>query len=190
MISQFQVTLLWQRAIGDPGFKRIFCLLHAEKLSYQVCDQALLSLMELSHGRKKSENNNILSPSSCLGDKSPPSLRHPPSFFSLLFLSPFSLPFFSPFLLFHPLLPLFLPLLPPQSSKTDYRLAIICSNEDEDKSHIISQLSHYKKHFTGLHDVKKYQEYLKSNFIGTMPLQFQSVKFAAQGIQASIVDSE
>ena len=26
---------------GDPEKKRIFCLVHAEKLSYQVCDEAL-----------------------------------------------------------------------------------------------------------------------------------------------------
>ena len=50
-----QVTLLWQRAIGDPGYKRIFCLLHAEKLSYQVCDLALQSLSELSQGKKQGE---------------------------------------------------------------------------------------------------------------------------------------
>jgi len=120
-----EVTLLWQRAIGDPGFKRIFCLLHAEKLSYQVCDQALRSLTELSHG-----------------------------------------------------------------SKQDYRLVIICSNEDEDKSHIISRLSPHKKHFAGLHDIAKYREYLKICFTGTMPLQSQTLRFATQGIHASIVDLE
>ena len=47
-----QVILLWLRAIFDPGFVRIFCLAHAERLSYQVCDAALRSLSELSQGRK------------------------------------------------------------------------------------------------------------------------------------------
>jgi hypothetical protein len=46
-----EVILLWQRAFGDPGFKRIFCLVHAEKLSYQVCYKALRILTELAHGR-------------------------------------------------------------------------------------------------------------------------------------------
>ena len=55
LISLTQVTLLWQRAIDDPGFKRIFCLLHAEKLSYQVCHKAIQSLTELSQGRKQGE---------------------------------------------------------------------------------------------------------------------------------------
>ena len=40
------------RAINDgPDFRRIFCLVHAEKLSYQVCDNALRSLSEYSQGR-------------------------------------------------------------------------------------------------------------------------------------------
>ena len=55
LISLTQVTLLWQRAIDDPGFKRIFCLLHAEKLAYQVCHKAIQSLTELSQGRKQGE---------------------------------------------------------------------------------------------------------------------------------------
>ena len=102
----------------------------------------------------------------------PPSI-HPPS---------------APFL---PPLPLSsLPLSPTHSSTTDYRLVIICSNEDEDKSHIISRLSPHKKHFTGLHNIAKYREYLKIRFTGTMPLQSQTLRFATQGIHASIVDLE
>ena len=46
-----QVTLLWQRAIGDPDFRRIFCLLHAEKLSYKVSDAAIRSLTDLIQGK-------------------------------------------------------------------------------------------------------------------------------------------
>ena len=45
------MTLLWRRAIGDPHYLRVFCLAHAEKLSYQVCDAALRLLAELSQGR-------------------------------------------------------------------------------------------------------------------------------------------
>ena len=44
--------LLWQRAIGDPEFRRIFCLVHAERLTYQVSDKALRSLSDLSQGQR------------------------------------------------------------------------------------------------------------------------------------------
>lgn len=40
------------RAIDDPDYKRIFCLVHAEKLSYQVSDQALSSLSRYSQGKQ------------------------------------------------------------------------------------------------------------------------------------------
>ena len=210
----FQVTLLWRRAIGDPGFKRIFCLLHAEKLSYQICDQALQSLTELSHGRKQSESNILLArtmniqptpfsfllahctptlsplPPPSLSLFSPPSCPFSPSLWILpLLLIPFllSLPLtsHSPSCLFCVLPPLFCPY-----STTDYRLVIICSSKDEDKSHIISQLSPHKKHFAGLHDVAKYREYLKIHFTRTTPFQSLNVRFAGQGIHASIIDSE
>ncbi len=39
------------RALSDPEYKRIFCLVHAEKLSYKVSDSALRSLAEHSQGR-------------------------------------------------------------------------------------------------------------------------------------------
>ncbi len=55
-----QVDLLWRRAIGDPGFKRVFCLAHAERLSYQVCDTALRSLQELSQGKQSESVCNYL----------------------------------------------------------------------------------------------------------------------------------
>ena len=51
MIFTSQVILLCQRAFGDPGFKRIFCVAHAEKLSYQVCDKVLRIFTKLSHGK-------------------------------------------------------------------------------------------------------------------------------------------
>jgi hypothetical protein len=40
------------RAVNDPDFKRIFCLVHAEKLSYHVGDLALGSLSEHSRGKQ------------------------------------------------------------------------------------------------------------------------------------------
>ena len=48
-----EVTLLWKRAMGDPNHFRIFCLVHAELLSYQVCDKALRTLFEFSQGQKR-----------------------------------------------------------------------------------------------------------------------------------------
>ena len=48
----FQIELFWRRAINDPGFNRIFCLIHAEKLSYQVSDQALSALFRYSQGKQ------------------------------------------------------------------------------------------------------------------------------------------
>ena len=52
--NSFQVNLLWQRATFDPEFKRIpgvFCLVHAEKLTYQTADKALHYLTEAIQGR-------------------------------------------------------------------------------------------------------------------------------------------
>ena len=41
------------RAIRDPDYKRIFCLVYAEKLTYQVSEQALRSLHKHLHGKCK-----------------------------------------------------------------------------------------------------------------------------------------
>ena len=54
-----EVTLLWKRAMGDPNYFRIFCLVHAEQLSYQVSDKALRSLTKCSQG-KTGELNELL----------------------------------------------------------------------------------------------------------------------------------
>lgn len=52
MVYSEQVNLLWQRAISDPGFNRTFCHVHAEKLSYQICDKAVETLKELAQGKQ------------------------------------------------------------------------------------------------------------------------------------------
>ena len=46
-----KVTLLWRRALGDPGFKRIFCLVHAEKLSYIASEESVRALLRLKQGK-------------------------------------------------------------------------------------------------------------------------------------------
>lgn len=56
------------RAINERRRRRIFCLVHAEKLSYQVADQALRSFTKHSQGKKgigpvcvkKNENGGLL----------------------------------------------------------------------------------------------------------------------------------
>lgn len=45
------MTLLWRRAIFDPDFKRIFCLVHGEKLSYSTCEESLRELNRLKQGK-------------------------------------------------------------------------------------------------------------------------------------------
>ncbi len=50
-----EVTLLWKRAMGDPNKFKIFCLVHAENLSYQICDKSLKSLSEVSQGKTGDE---------------------------------------------------------------------------------------------------------------------------------------
>lgn len=47
-----EVTLLWKRAFNDPDNKRIFCLVHAELLNYQVCDASLQELQKQSRGKQ------------------------------------------------------------------------------------------------------------------------------------------
>ena len=53
------MSLLWQRAAFDKEFMRIFCLVHAEKLSYQTADKALRSLTEVIQGRSGIDYNTI-----------------------------------------------------------------------------------------------------------------------------------
>ena len=51
-----EVHLLFQRALGDPNHFRIFCLVHAELLSYQVSDEALKLLFQCTQGK----NGNLI----------------------------------------------------------------------------------------------------------------------------------
>ena len=56
-----QIEVFWLRAINDQEFKRIFCLIHAEKLSYKVSDQALNSLSKHSQGAKGKHFSHFVS---------------------------------------------------------------------------------------------------------------------------------
>ena len=104
----------------------------------------------------------------------------------------------NPLTLLHTSPPFITPPPPPPSSfthlftspsSTDYHLVIICSNEDEDKSHIISRLNSHRKHFTALHDDGKFQEYLKTHFTGATAPTHQSL-VVTWGVSASMVDCE
>lgn len=124
------------RAINDPGFRHIFCLIHAEKLTYQVSDIALTSLSKHSQGKKggyiiqydyKSNTN----------------------FFFWI----------------------------------DYRLVIISSNEEEEKSHFISKLHLHKRPFLSRSNVAEIRGYLAAKL--TMPIQeMEDLAFTS----ASVVD--
>ena len=50
MFTYVQISLLWYRAVKDPDHKRIFCLVSGEKLSYQVCTEALDEMDKILKG--------------------------------------------------------------------------------------------------------------------------------------------
>ena len=49
--TEEEVTLLWKRSVDDQNYFRIFCLAHAERLSYQVSERALRALMDIIQGK-------------------------------------------------------------------------------------------------------------------------------------------
>ena len=51
-------------------------------------------------------------------------------------------------------------------STVGYRLVIICSNEEEEKSHIISKLHTHRRPFAQICDTDQCQSYLKDHFTG------------------------
>ena len=64
----------------------------------------------------------------------------------------------------------------------DYRLVIICSNEGQDKSHMVSKLQLYKRPVTSVYSPKEFSDYLKSHFTDRRQTDY--------GISASDVDLE
>ena len=67
--------------------------------------------------------------------------------------------------------------------QTDYKLVIVCSDEDIDKSHMISKLQFYKRQLETLHFDPDYSEYLKSHFV-------QNQKEFGRAVLASTIDRE
>lgn len=45
-----------------------------------------------------------------------------------------------------------------------YKLAIICSNEDEERSHIVAQLQNYRRPYSAMSGKTDFQEYLLHHF--------------------------
>jgi hypothetical protein len=70
-----------------------------------------------------------------------------------------------------------------------YRLVIICSNEEEEKSHIISKLHSCRRPFSQICDTKQCRSYLKAHFTGQVESLSPSTS-QMQLITASSVDYE
>ena len=110
----------------SPDYNRIFCLLHAEELPYQVADNGLQLLSDITQGKSGLRNK----------------LK------SLLLLVQRVCHYSSCVYLF-----------------AGYRLVVICSNVDEEKSHIISKLSLFRRPFIQMHHEEKYKKYLKNHMV-------------------------
>ena len=73
---------------------------------------------------------------------------------------------------------------------TDYRLVVICSKEDEEKSHIIYQLHNFERPEVPKLDERRCKEYLKTHFTllpANIKASFQAVP---TGCAATVVDPD
>jgi hypothetical protein len=68
-------------------------------------------------------------------------------------------------------------------------LVIICSNEEEEKSHIISKLHSCRRPFAQKLDTDQCQGYLKAHFTGQVE-SLSSYSSQMQPVMASAVDHE
>ena len=66
-------------------------------------------------------------------------------------------------------------------------MVIICSNIDEEKSHIISMLHVYRKHYIFPRDCEKYRKYLRKHFMNDEDGGLDSMDWTGT-IRASDVD--
>ena len=144
IILLLKIELFWMKAISDKRHRRIFCLIHAEKLTYQVSDLALRSLSKHSQGKKGMTCDGLL----------------------------------IKYLVIILLLPLLL----------EYRIVIICSNEDEEKSFLISKLHLYKRQFVPQTDIQEFKNYLTIHFT-KQSNKSMTLRHEAETL-ASVVDQE
>ncbi len=68
----------------------------------------------------------------------------------------------------------------------DYRLVVICSNEEVDKCHIISRLHIYRRAVNPELKVESCRDYLQAHFVPPMELDSRSIPMA--DLYASTVD--
>ena len=73
---------------------------------------------------------------------------------------------------------------------TDYHLVVICSKEDEDKSHIISRLHNYRRPVVPTLVVDNCRDYLKTHFVHHMNMELDDQATPTLSRRASIVDPE
>ena len=142
------MNLLWQRAVFDPEYKRIFCLVHAEKLSYQTADKALRALNEIIQNQRGICKHTFV---------------YPINIRVITF------------------------------SSIGYRLVIICSSQDEEKTPIISKLHLHRRPYVVSSDINKYRTYLRKHFIDEQQPSYQQLQQAIGSVpimKASIVDDE
>ena len=71
-------------------------------------------------------------------------------------------------------------------SPIEYRIVIICSNEDEEKSFLISKLHLYKRQFVPQTDIQEFKNYLTIHFTKQ---SYKTSRHEAETL-ASVVDQE
>ena len=72
---------------------------------------------------------------------------------------------------------------------SDYKVVIICSNEDGDKAHMVSKLQTYNRQFSGTIKPDRYfVDYFRSKFI-SWPKEAHR-KSLGKAVVASVVDAE
>ena len=74
-----------------------------------------------------------------------------------------------------------------------YRLVIICSSLDEEKTPIISKLHLHRRPYVVSSDINKYRTYLRTHFIDEQQPSYQQLQQAIGSVpimKASIVDNE
>ena len=99
-----EVCLFWRKVLGDPGYRRLFCLSMADRLNYEVSRRSWEEFNRLTQNRKS---------------------RSPGSY---------------------------------------YKVVIICSAENEDKSYMVDALDPYRRANIPLPSVAEVQSYLKQKF--------------------------
>ena len=67
---------------------------------------------------------------------------------------------------------------------------IICSNEEEEKSHFISKLHLFRRHFVTRTDLQEYRRYLTEHFTSQIQIEESSTSQYGTNTSASVVDHE